>query len=39
MTEFLQHPVTQNTIKVLARHEAEVSRRRRLALVDPGEGS
>ena len=39
VTEFLQHPVTQNTIKVLARHEAEVSRRRRLALVDPGEGS
>ena len=39
VAEFLQHPVTQNTIKVLARHEAEVSRRRRLALVDPGEGS
>ncbi|NCY22657.1 phosphoenolpyruvate carboxylase, partial [bacterium] len=39
VTEFLQHPVTKNTIKVLARHEAEVSRRRRLALVDPGEGS
>ena len=39
VTEFLQHPVTRNTIQVLARHEAEVSRRRRLALVDPGEGS
>ncbi|NCW27895.1 MAG: phosphoenolpyruvate carboxylase, partial [Verrucomicrobia bacterium] len=39
VAEFLQHPLTQNTIKVLARHEAEVSHRRRLALVDPGEGS
>ncbi|NDC80290.1 MAG: phosphoenolpyruvate carboxylase [Verrucomicrobia bacterium] len=39
VAEFLRHPLTRKTIKVLARHEAEVSRRRRLALVDPGEGS
>ena len=37
--EFLQHPVTQKTIKVLAEHEAQVALRRRVALVDPGEGA
>ena len=37
--EFLKHPVTQKTIKVLAQHEAQVALRRRVALVDPGEGA
>ena len=37
--EFLSHPVTQKTIKVLAQQEAQVAMRRRVALVDPGEGS
>ena len=37
--EFLRHPITQKTIKVLAQHESQVVLRRRVALVDPGEGS
>ena len=37
--EFLNHPVTQKTIKVLAQQEEQVAMRRRVALVDPGEGS
>ena len=36
--EFLQHPVTQKTIKVLAQQEAQLALRKRVALVDPGEG-
>ena len=38
VTEFLQHPVTQKTIKVLAQQEAQLALRKRVALVDPGEG-
>jgi phosphoenolpyruvate carboxylase len=37
--EFLSHPVTQKTIKILAQQEAQVTLRRRVALVDPGEGA
>jgi len=36
--EFLQHSVTQKTIKVLAQQEAQLALRKRVALVDPGEG-
>jgi len=39
VTEFLQHPVTQKTIKVLAQQEAHMALRKRVALVDPGEGA
>ena len=37
--EFLAHPVTQKTIKVLAAQEAQLVLRKRVALVDPGEGA
>jgi phosphoenolpyruvate carboxylase len=36
--EFLRHPVTQKTIKVLAQQESQLALRKRVALVDPGEG-
>jgi phosphoenolpyruvate carboxylase len=39
VSEFLSHPVTQKTIKVLAAQEAQVVLRKRVALVDPGEGA
>lgn len=37
--EFLKHPITQRTLKIAALRDAEVSRRGRLALVDPGEAA
>ncbi len=37
--EFLRHPTARKALKVLAHRESEVDRRRRLALVDPGEGT
>ena len=39
VSEFLQHPIARKALKVLAHRESEVNRRRRLALVDPGEGT
>lgn len=39
VAEFLRHPTARKALKVLARRESEVDRRRRLALVDPGEGT
>ena len=39
VSEFLQHPISKNALKVLAHRESETDRRRRLALVDPGEGT
>ena len=39
VSEFLQHPIARKALKVLADRESEVNRRRRLALVDPGEGT
>jgi phosphoenolpyruvate carboxylase len=37
--EFLQLPITKKTIRFLSEQEAEGAQRRRLALVDPGEGA
>ncbi|MEY5063117.1 MAG: hypothetical protein RLZZ112_1081, partial [Verrucomicrobiota bacterium] len=39
VSEFLQHPIAKKALKVLAHRESETDRRRRLALVDPGEGA
>ena len=39
VSEFLQHPIARKALKVLANRESESDRRRRLALVDPGEGT
>ena len=39
VSEFLQHPIAKKALKVLAHRESENDRRRRLALVDPGEGA
>lgn len=39
VSEFLAHPVTQKTIVVLAAQEAQLVLRRRVALVDPQEGT
>ena len=39
VSEFLQHPIARKALKVLANRESETDRRRRLALVDPGEGT
>lgn len=39
VAEFLQHATARKAIKVLAHRESEVDRRRRFALVDPGEGT
>ena len=39
VSEFLQHPTTRKALRVLAQRESETDRRRRLALVDPGEGT
>jgi phosphoenolpyruvate carboxylase len=39
VSEFLRHPVARKALRVLAHRESEVNRRRRLALVDPGEGT
>ncbi|NCZ95853.1 phosphoenolpyruvate carboxylase [bacterium] len=37
VSEFLQHPTARKALRVLANRESETDRRRRLALVDPGE--
>ena len=39
VSEFLRHPTATKALRVLAHRESEVNRRRRLALVDPGEGT
>ena len=39
VSEFLQHPTARKALRVLAFRESETDRRRRLALVDPGEGT
>ena len=39
VSEFLQHPTARKALRVLAHRESEMDRRRRLALVDPGEGT
>ena len=39
VSEFLRHPIAMKALRVLAHRESEVNRRRRLALVDPGEGT
>ena len=39
VSEFLQHPAAKKALRVLAHRESEMNRRRRLALVDPGEGT
>ena len=39
VSEFLQHPIAKKALRVLAHRESETDRRRRLALVDPGEGA
>ncbi|MFA9196167.1 MAG: phosphoenolpyruvate carboxylase [Aliarcobacter sp.] len=39
VNEFLQLPITKKTIRFLSEQEAEGAQRRRLALVDPGEGA
>ena len=39
VSEFLQHPTAKKALRVLAHRESENDRRRRLALVDPGEGA
>jgi len=39
VAEFLRHPIARKALQVLAHRESEVNRRRRLALVDPGEGT
>jgi len=39
VSEFLQHATARKALKALAHRESENDRRRRLALVDPGEGA
>ena len=39
VSEFLRHPIAKKALRVLAHRESETDRRRRLALVDPGEGA
>lgn len=39
VSEFLRHPIAQKALQGLAQRQSETHRRRRLALVDPGEGT